>query len=760
MQGNREQGTGDRGQGTGYRLSAIGYWLLAIILLLGLGLRLLVWRWREFQPLGGDEQEYLGAALTLLRDKRYAELQFMRPPLFPLFLAASIYAVDSLVQNLRLVQAVVSAATIPLVGLLALEVARGEGRSGARPALLAALLCALSYTLAANATELLSETLFLFGLTATLWLILRAGRTASLPLAALAGLALGTLCLVRSVALPLLPLGALWLLINAKCKMQNAAGSVVSRAWLGPGLRQFCIFTFAFCIILLPWTARNYATYGGLILIDTTGAENLWLDNDPAGREAVKAQLYALGDDRLLRQQLGSRNGVAAILADPGRFAGKAWGELQKFFALEYSDDMRARPAIWVRPADVWLRLLLGDALWLTLLLTGSYGLARALLGGADRRPTTDDRRPTMDQAQRLARSGALRSTLYALRSPAWLLAPWALYVLLTTLIFHVELRYRLPLFPALLPYAALVLAGSRRSAVASGRPAIGYRLSAIGYRHPSLLASLAPLACLALTLLHVNYLALGWQLGGKHWRLERAEAALAQGDGPSATRAAEGALALDARSALARIALARAALLANDRPAALALLDAAIAAIPEHPQAHVLRGDLRRALGDSEGARADLAYETASLQNLQAWGWGRFVTPPPTRLTLGDGLDLGFVRGFHALAHGDEGFRWTQGAAQLRLAAPANASTLRLRVASGRPPQAGPVPLELLVNGAVAGTFSIGAEWQELALPLAGTGGELLVELRSPTFTPRSFDRASPDGRQLGVQLAWAELR
>jgi len=365
------------------------------------------------------------------------------------------------------------------------------------------------------------------------------------------------------------------------------------------------------------------------------------------------------------------------------------------------------------------------------------------------------DGAPTPQHAQRLPRSDALRFTLYALRSPAWLLAPWALYVLLTTLIFHVELRYRLPLFPALLPYAALALVE-----LMWRRPPSTVHRPPSTVRRPSLLAALVPLACLALTLLHMNYLALGWQLGGKHWRLAQAEAALAQGDGPGAIRAAEGALALDARSALARIDLARAALLASDRPAALAYLDAAIAVIPEHPQAHVLRGDLRRALGDSDGARADLAYETASLQDLQAWGWERFVTQPPARLTLGDGLDLGFVRGFHALALGDEGFRWTQGAAELRLAAPANFSTLRLRVASGRPPQAAPVPLELLVNGAVVGTFSIGAEWQELALPLAGAGDELLVELRSPTFTPRSFDRASPDGRQLGVQLAWAELR
>lgn len=702
-------------EGCGGGVLSRRHWLmLALVTLLGLGLRLLVWRWREFQPLGGDEQEYLNAAVTLLRDRQYVELQFMRPPLYPLFLAASIVVVDSLVQNLRLVQAVLSAATIPFVYLLTLEVAWGTGRRGPgsrRAALVAALLAALSYTLAANAAELLTETLFLFGLTIALWLLLRAGRTTSWQLAALAGIALGALCLVRSVALPLVPLGALWLVLNAKSGAQPGL-----RQWLGPALRQFCILTFAFGIVLLPWTARNYVTYGGLILIDTTGAENLWLDNDPAGREAVKAQLYALGDDRLLRQQLGARNGLAVIREDPGRFAAKAWGELLKVFALEHSDDMRARPAIWVRPADVWLRLLLGDALWLLILLAGSYGLA-----------------------------GALRSTLSVLRSPAWLLAPWALYVLLTTLIFHVELRYRLPLFPVLLPFAALTLMGGM------GREGGSW------WRWGALVV---PAVCLGLTLLHVNYVSLGWQLGWKHWHLGRAEAALVRVDGVGARRAAEAALALDERSALARVALARVALVEGDNVKALALLDEAVAAIRDHPLAHVVRGDVRRAAGDAEGARTDLAFETATQQDLQAWGWAHFVTPPPARLDLGEGLDLGFVRGFHLPGEVDEGFRWTRDTAGLRLTAAPGAGELVLRIASGRP-DGGAVELEVLVNGASTGSFSVGGDWQELTVPLqGGDGGEVVVELRAPTFRPRQFDPASPDGRELGVRVDWAETR
>lgn len=702
--------------------------LLALVTLLGLGLRLLVWSWRELQPLGGDEQEYLNAAVTLLRDRQYTELLFMRPPLYPLFLAASILLVDSLVQNLRLVQALISAATVPLVYLLTLEVAWGVGRLGPasrRAALAGALLAALSYTLAANAAELLTETLFLFGLTVALWLLLRAGRTGSWQLAALAGLAIGALCLVRSVALPLLPLGALWLAGRAA----HQARQIPGRAPLRPALRQLCALAAACCIVLLPWTARNYAAYGGLILIDTTGAENLWLDNDPAGREAVKAQLYALGDDRLLRQQLGARNGLAAIRAEPGRFAAKAWGELLKFFALEHSDDMRARPAIWVRPADVWLRLALGDALWLVALLAGSYGLARALLppGLAASRPGS---RPGA-RADRL---------LAALGSPAWVLAPWALYVLLTTLIFHVELRYRLPLFPALLPLAALTLTGAWRGARAA-------------------LPAAVAAACLALTLLHANYAALAWQLGWKHWHLARAEAALGRPDPAAARARAEAALGRDPGSALARVALARAALAEGDDAAALALLDAAARAIPDHPLAHALRGDVRRAAGDLAGARPDLAYEAATQQDLQAWGWAGFTTPAPARLDLGGGLDLGFIRGFHLAREADEGARWTRGAAALRLASPPGASQLVLRLASGRPAGAA-VEVEVLIDGAAAGSYAVGPGWQELALPLTGAGPETLVELRSPTFRPRDLDQASPDGRQLGVRVDWAEVR
>lgn len=684
--------------------------LLALIVLLALGLRLLVWHWREFYPLGGDEQEYLAQALTLLQERRYVELRLMRPPLYTLFLAGSIYLFDSLVQHLRLVQAIISAATVVPVWLLTRSLLATyrppHHRHPPHPApLLAALLTAASYTLAMRATELLTETIFLFGLSLVLWLLVEPARTR--PWAAvLAGNWLALLCLTRSVGLVLLPLGGLWLawcgLAQHGWHRLRQSPTALLRALLPP-----LLFGVATLATIAPWSIRNTITYGGLILIDTTGAENLWLDNDPAGREAVKAQLYALGDDRLLRQQLATQQGIAAITSHPDWFIAKVGRELRSVLALEYADDMRQRQAIWVPPAEVWLRLLLGDALWLVLLLAG----AAALLA---------PRPPTMPAAT---------------PDPRWLLGLWAAYVLLTTVIFHVELRYRLPLFPVLLPLAALLLTGVLR----------------LHWRGGALVAML-----LILMLLHRPYPLLAWQLGTKHMHLAQAAAALAQGDPAAALTAAHTAQQHDPSSALARVAAAQAHRAANDPAAAEAALREAIALLPAHPHAHLLLGDMLRQQGELTTARTALGYETATLQDIQAWAWQHFRSPPPATLNIGDGLDLGFVRGFHAATPASQPpHRWSRATARVRLTAPPDSTCLHLRLHSGRPDGTA-VPVDVLLDGQPLTQRDVTAQWQDYAVPLpAGTAGEVQITLRSPTFTPRTFDPASPDGRTLGVQVA-----
>ncbi len=651
------------------------WWPLLAALIAGLALRLAVWQWHAQYPLSGDEQEYFAQALQLLQGRGYRELPLMRPPLYTVFLAVVFQLFDSQVQRVRLVQALVSAAGVAATWWLAHEAAAEQPAARRdRVANVAAWLAALSWTLAVSATELLTETLFIAGLTVAFALLLGAARRMSWRWAVAAGAIIGALTLLRSVGLPLIGLGALWLVI-------------AGRDWRGWRWRLGASFALAAALVILPWTARNAVVYRALIVVDTTGAENLWLDNDPTGREAVKRQLYALGDDRAARQRLASARGLAVIVDQPGRFFAKVGREATALVALEFFDDLRDRPGIWVRPAEVWLRLVLGDGGWLLLLLIGGAGLWRLP------------------------------------RRLGWLWLPWAAYVALTSLIFHVELRYRLPLYPVLLISAAEVLT------VRSAR-APRWRWLGAGATVAALLGTPAPAPPVS-----ARGAAGGPQaLGALAWRRR----------GGAATRP---------WLTLARVTLARQALARYDGAAALSLADAAIAARPAQPYAHLLRGDLLRQRGDLAAAGAEFAWETRSLEDLQRWSWNVLGSSPPAALRLGQ-ADLGWLAGFHAAEKGGV-FRWTT--ARARLKVPAGARGATLRIASGR--EAITVTFALLdAAGTVQQrlTAPVGHDWQAIELPpeFAAGGPGYVLEMGAPTFRPRNRDRASPDNRALGMQL------
>jgi hypothetical protein len=457
------------------------------------------------------------------------------------------------------------------------------------------------------------------------------------------------------------------------------------------------LFLLGGIAVIAPWTVRNVLRYDALIVVDTTGPENLWLDNDPAGREAVKAQLYALGDDRGARQALGTRRGVEVIRADPARFLSKVAGEARKLVALEYWDDLRLRPSIWVPPLEVWSRLVLGDGIWLILALAGSAGL------------------------------------WYLPAHLRWLLLPWVLYVVATSLIFHVELRYRLPLYPALALAAAVLLA-----------PAEQISTERLVRRTGSLLL---PIIVVALLLTHRPYFREGAMLARKHWHLWR-------GDGT-------GALHADPESALARVMLVeqparRCRSQSEDCEKAETLLREAIDRKPEHPYAHLLLGALMREQGDTEAAKAELRYEGSSLEDLQQWMVDRYGPRGVTRLDIGDGLDLGDITGFYPA---DEGFRWTGGRATIWLRSPARPAELRLRLRGGL--GGGTTPATVRLPGMEPVDLDVGPDWATYRVPVpAATAGTLLpVSVETPVVRPRALDPTSDDNRPLGIGVDWIEI-
>lgn len=660
--------------------------LLLLIFLVALALRLLVSSWHQLYPLSGDEVAFFEQARTFVQGRGYPEQELMRGPLYPLFLAVVFRLFGAEVSAARLLQAGLGAAMVPLLYLWA---GRRYGRTAG---FLAAALGAAFFPLAVQATFLLTETLFLFLFVVgmTVW---EGKRTAFR--AFFAGLLFGLAALTRAVGLPLVLL--------ATGEALFSAGKRAAR------VRSALLVLAGAALVIGPWTVRNAVVHRALILVDTTGPTNLWLDNDPdLGRDRVKAELLKYPEGE--RQSLALRRGLEAIFSHPTWFLEKSWKELQKFFFLEYFDDFLARPAIWYPPGEVWARVILGDGLYLLLLAAGLVGL---FLGRAR----------TVDLL-------------------------WLAYLLATAALYHVELRYRLPFLVALLPYAVGVLAYPRR-AWAFLR---AHRWRLVG-------SSLALLALAGLLLSHSNYPLLSIQIATKRVALALGEWALERSDLEETERKARFALEVYPESAEARVLLARALRAEGRVEEAEAALRQAIAYRSGHPHPHLLLGDLLRAQGRTEEAVRELAWEPASLEDLQRWSWEHFASPPSPNLDLGSGLELGFILGWHLPEReGEVTYRWSDEEALFRLAVPAGDAPLRLslRLDAGRPAML-PLPeVEVWQGNCLLARFPVENGWHTYSVPLGMDVPGLTVDLvlRTQTFRPHQYDPHLDDNRPLGVKV------
>jgi len=227
--GTRNRGTGEPEN----RLSSAGYrapdaeqrtilnsqFSILLILLLALALRLLLWS-QPLHQLANDEIEYVTVARDLLAGRGwqfYEHYHWLRAPLYPLFLAGSLWLAGGdpspglqsislgFAQTLHLAalpNIVLSVATVYLSYRLALAL---FGRH-TRAAPLAALFSAVLWTFATFAGLYMSETLFTFLFTAGLLCLVdqkaaAVGSRRAIWLAIGAGVLFGLATLTRSITL-------------------------------------------------------------------------------------------------------------------------------------------------------------------------------------------------------------------------------------------------------------------------------------------------------------------------------------------------------------------------------------------------------------------------------------------------------------------------------------------------------------------------------------------------------------------------------
>jgi hypothetical protein len=281
-------------------------------------------------PLRGDENGYVNRATgarqiiarvvqgegvsTLDVDRLYGRGTW--GPLYPSFLGLGFYLFGEHVAVARLMVAIVSALTTPLLYLLAARI------SSPRAGLIAALIHLIYPSLVAFSHLLWSETFFIFLTLLAIVLATRLRNAAdllpSLPYAILTGFTLGMAGLVRPTIIPALFLLPLWVALN------------VSLTKLRAILPLVVILT---CFITLwPWEKMLYEREGHFVFLATTSTQNFLRANQPEGVTLDDARALAaqngLDSDTVMRQlALGEITGapLAALKRGVDRAFRQAW---------------------------------------------------------------------------------------------------------------------------------------------------------------------------------------------------------------------------------------------------------------------------------------------------------------------------------------------------------------------------------------------------------------------------------------------------
>jgi 4-amino-4-deoxy-L-arabinose transferase-like glycosyltransferase len=232
------------------------------------------------------------------------------------------------------------------------------------PALVAAAVVALDPSQVLYSTMLLSEPLAAALVTGAVAAVL--GGTPVLG-GVTAGLFLGWAALTRESIAGWIPLFAL-------------------AVWRLHGPKPAVALAVVGCLAILPWTVRNLATNGPILISSRTGY-NLLVGNNPFadGTQRGGKRIF-LGDNPPVPETLpaverhfkGSAYALAWIKANPGRFIRKGWLGALRMFGLEQQFPYSLREGYYARSGGRLGKLVLPAASmgpWLLMLPLALLGL-------------------------------------------------------------------------------------------------------------------------------------------------------------------------------------------------------------------------------------------------------------------------------------------------------------------------------------------------------------------------------------------------
>jgi 4-amino-4-deoxy-L-arabinose transferase-like glycosyltransferase len=100
--------------------------------------------------------------------------------------------------------------------------------------------------------------------------------------------------------------------------------AVMYRRKIGKWFRNSLVFIIVFCIMITPWTIRNYIKYKAFIPVDNLGGVNLYIGNnersDGTFVTLLNNKIYHSSDNDYVKNEKLEKAAIHYILNHPGRF--------------------------------------------------------------------------------------------------------------------------------------------------------------------------------------------------------------------------------------------------------------------------------------------------------------------------------------------------------------------------------------------------------------------------------------------------------
>ncbi len=673
-----------------------------------------------------DESEYLAAATWIAYGRGFAwylDHLWTRAPLYPLFIAAHI-SIGGTAQWTLVTQAVLSLSHVGLVWLIARRIWPQQPPV----ADVAAMLTSLALPLAVMPFTFLSETIYITFFLLILWVALGYQIAApSTGRAVIIGGLLGLATLTRGLTLAFVPFVLLWMYFGG-----GRLEASIMRQRLGRAVLTAVVFVLA----VAPWSYYASRTFGGVVLVDTTGAYNLLLRahaGDQGTIDAVKTNAYVQSlisadmhvpsetclphpgvlDSQVARQSAILGEAVCIIGQDVETYIGRMPAEFVDFWQIRYTSAERFSDGFTSGsiPWHYATALLVFDDVWYMLIIV-----------------------PALFGLWVMRRDGATRSQheLYLL----WSLLP----VVLSVALFSIT-RFRVMLLPLWAVSAAgCVVWLSQGNWRAVLRPLPGAVLAGsllVWSLVATPVSGLVPPS-------FFGALPSAWQC---YWLALRAA--------PQAANSDEYARMLHNNPWLMPVPDPLPSRLAAVAPILQAYWQGRITdveqalndGVGDGQERAIIRGDLARRQERIADARKSFRMWYVEERDSLPWAWRWLPPTTATRIDVGDGADVGMITGCYRPefdAQADRWGRWCGDGTRLRFAEAGSGFVQKLHLVydvRGWPSDVLPtMPIEIWLENALIGTIDVTQSDQYevvIDLPVMPVGHTLEIELRGPTFVP-----------------------